>query len=89
MHELTKDEQRVVDSAVRFGETVIGPNAQIWEKLGRIPADVFEHAAEAGLCRLLVPVELGGLALSVSAIGNRHAHTGGTLFFFHLFSGGA
>ena len=68
MRELSPHEQSVVDVAIKFGESVIGPNARAWEKLGRVPEDVFKDAAGLGLCRLLVPEALGGLALSVSAM---------------------
>ena len=68
MRELSQPEQSIVADARFFGESVIGPNAETWEKQGRVPAIVFEQAGEMGLCRLLVPSALGGLELSVTAM---------------------
>ena len=68
MRELSTYEQTVVDTADEFGKTVISPNAQSWNKQGRVPEAAFKQAAALGLCRLLVPESLGGLALSVSAL---------------------
>ena len=68
MRELSPYEQTVVDTADDFGKTVIAPNAQSWNKQGRVPEAVFKQAAALGLCRLLVPESLGGLSLSVSAL---------------------
>jgi alkylation response protein AidB-like acyl-CoA dehydrogenase len=50
-------------AAIRLAEEVVRPGAEAWERAGRIPAHVFIRAAEAGLCRLLVPRRLGGLEL--------------------------
>lgn len=68
MRELSPSEQSIVAVASKFGATVIGPNAENWEQLGRIPAGVFQDAAALGLCRLLVPAGLGGLGLRVSVM---------------------
>ena len=68
MRALSPHEQSVVEIARDFGDTVIGPNAEAWDKLGRVPEEVFKQAAERGLCRLLVPAALGGSALSVTAL---------------------
>ncbi len=68
MRELSPHEQSIVAAARNFGETVIGPNAETWERQGRVPGNAFKEAAEKGLCRLLVPGALGGLELSVTAM---------------------
>lgn len=68
MRELSPHEQIVVDAADEFGENVIGPNAEDWNKEGRVPESIFKEAAALGLCRLLVPQSFGGLALSISAM---------------------
>jgi alkylation response protein AidB-like acyl-CoA dehydrogenase len=58
---LSHDEQVIVDRAARFGAEVIGPQAETWEKAGCVPREVFRQAAQEGLCRLVVPRDLGGL----------------------------
>lgn len=51
-----------------FAANVIAPNAEHWEKLGRVPYDAFEQAGAVGLCGLLVPVELGGQGLAIDTM---------------------
>ena len=68
MRELSQQEQSIVAAARSFGESIIGPNAETWEKQGRVPSAAFRQAADRGLCRLLVPRALGGLELSLTAM---------------------
>jgi alkylation response protein AidB-like acyl-CoA dehydrogenase len=57
-----------VATAREFAATVIAPNAEHWERLGRVPYDTFERAGEAGLCGLMVPVARGGGGLGVGGM---------------------
>lgn len=50
----------------RFGREVIAAGAEDWNRAGSVPRSLFRQAAAAGLCRLLVPVEQGGLGLAVA-----------------------
>ena len=68
MKELTPAEQAVVDQAAAFAEEVIAPDASRWELERRLPRDVLEAAAAAGLTGLLVPVAMGGKGLSCTAM---------------------
>lgn len=52
-------------AARKFAAEEIAPNANAWEKAGRLSAAAYLRAAELGLCRLIVPQEHGGLGLSV------------------------
>jgi alkylation response protein AidB-like acyl-CoA dehydrogenase len=62
---LDRDARDAVAAASKFAAEAIAPNANAWEKAGRIPAAAYLRAAELGLCRLIVPREQGGLGLSV------------------------
>jgi len=61
---LTPSNIAILERARTFGAEVIEPAAENWERLGSVPRDYFTRAAAAGLCRLLVPAEQGGLGLA-------------------------
>lgn len=61
-------ESAALAAAREFATTVIAPNAEHWERLGRVPYDTFERAGEAGLCGLMVPQELGGRGLGIGGM---------------------
>ena len=68
MPQLTETERDVVDRARRFAADTIAPNAALWERQRHLPREVLAAAGEMGLCRLLVPADLGGLGISFSAL---------------------
>jgi alkylation response protein AidB-like acyl-CoA dehydrogenase len=57
-----------VGAAREFAAGVIAPNAEHWERLGRVPSAAFERAGDAGLCGLMVPSEHGGSGLGVGGM---------------------
>ncbi len=57
---LTSSEQALVDLAGRFGAEVVAPNAAVWERERRAPAEALKAAADAGLLPLEVPKAHGG-----------------------------
>jgi len=58
----------LLEVAKQFASDVIAPNAEHWERLGRVPYDVFESAGEAGLCGLMVPTALGGRGAGIEGM---------------------
>ena len=65
--ELRSAEQAVVARAAAFAREVIDPQAGGWEQDRRLPLEAFHDAADAGLCRLLAPVERDGHGLGATA----------------------
>ena len=65
--DLTAAERAVVDQARAFAADVVAPNAAQWEASRTVPRDALGQAAAAGLCGLIVPVELGGRGLGATA----------------------
>lgn len=61
-------EAAAIDAATTFSRDVISPNARDWELARKMPREVMTKAAEAGLCRLLVPEAMGGQGLSLRAM---------------------
>ncbi len=61
-------ENAAVATAREFATSVIAPNAEHWERLGRVPYDAFERAGDAGLCGLMVPLAHGGRGLGVGGM---------------------
>lgn len=55
----------VLASAQQFAASYIAPGAADWDRDGRLPADFFLKAAQAGLCDLLVPVANGGSGVNI------------------------
>jgi alkylation response protein AidB-like acyl-CoA dehydrogenase len=57
-----------VDRAISFARDVVEPSAERWEREGATaPREIVDQAAEAGLCGLRAPRELGGEALDATA----------------------
>lgn len=79
---LDKDEQKIVDTAAAFAREVVAPNAARWEQERRLPREAIEQAAEAGLCALLAPPEIGGAGLGVSAMARVMEELAGACFAF-------
>ena len=63
---MSADLESALEDARRFTKSVIAPRAEHWEQIGRVPYDVYEQAADAGLCGLMVPAAHGGRALDVA-----------------------
>lgn len=61
-------DQHIIEAATRFADNVVAPQAEHWNQLRHIPTEIYRSAAEAGLCRLIVPEALGGLGLSVGSM---------------------
>lgn len=59
------DSQSAVAAAGSFAREVMAPQAASWERERTLPREVFRQAADAGLCSLLVPPNLGGAGLGV------------------------
>ena len=70
----TDEERAVIETAEKFARDVIAPNAATWEHERSMPRDVLLSAADAGLCRLLVPRDLGGHGLRVTAMAKVMEH---------------
>ena len=58
----------MLDRAESFGESIIEPNAEAWDRAGSVPRSFFEQAGADGLCGLIVPRELGGQGLAPSEL---------------------
>ena len=63
----TAREAEVIDKAARFAAEHIKPVAESWERSRAQPAATFREACRVGLGGLLVPEELGGSGLDVTA----------------------
>ena len=64
LKEFSGADRSIVDSAKHFATEIIEPHALVWERDGALPREFFLHAAERGLCGLLVPRALGGSEVS-------------------------
>ncbi len=65
---LTAEESRIVEVARGFARDVVAPNAAAWEEARTMPREALSQAAELGLTGLLVPPELGGSGIGVTAM---------------------
>ena len=65
---MSSEQQQTIDSSAEFARDVIAPQAEHWEKIGRVPYAAFEQGAALGLCGLMVPESLGGRGLGVSGM---------------------
>jgi len=70
----TDQEAAVIEAAAAFARDVIAPNAAKWEHERVMPRSVLRQAADAGLCRLLVPRDMGGHGLRVLAMAKVMEH---------------
>jgi len=61
---LTDEQTAIFDMAYAFGQEHIGTYAQIWEKQGTIPKDLWPKVAELGLGGIYVSDDIGGSGLS-------------------------
>lgn len=59
-----------------FTDTWIVPEADRWDRAGRIPEELLERLAEAGLWAPFLPVEVGGAALDMVGLGAVHEEIG-------------
>lgn len=62
------DAAAMIDTARDFARDHIDPVAADWERDRRLPRQTLSAAAQAGLCDLLVPVDLGGKGLGVTGL---------------------
>ncbi len=66
--DLSKLEQTAVRAAQEFASSYLHPNSQRWEREREMPREMFQEAARAGLCSLLVRPENGGMGIGTSAL---------------------
>ncbi len=59
-HDVTTDEQQLLDAAARLAIEVIEPLADDWERERRFARESFDAGIAAGLGAILVPTDLGG-----------------------------
>jgi len=64
---LTEKEQKLAERAREFTRQYITPRAQELEKRDEFPKEIVQKAYESGLMNLHIPVEAGGLGLSLLA----------------------
>ncbi|MCP5083993.1 MAG: hypothetical protein GY948_20080 [Alphaproteobacteria bacterium] len=66
--DLSKSEQAAVAAARDFASGYLQRNSQTWEQERWMPREMFQEAAKAGLCGLLVRPEQGGMGIGTSAL---------------------
>ena len=66
--DFSNTESKLIEAARVFADDQIAPNAADWERARAFPRKTFAAAAEAGLCGLLVPTELGGQGTGIGAV---------------------
>lgn len=64
-NELRQSEKEAVARAAAFADDTLRPHAAAWERARALPPGVFESAADAGLTAAILPVEVGGDAVSM------------------------
>ena len=57
---LTDDQREIQALARDFAQAEIEPNAAVWDREHRFPAELYGKLAELGLMGVCVPAELGG-----------------------------
>ena len=65
---LNEDELAVIANAKDFAAGYVSRHCRSWEMDRQMPRDVFQAAAEAGLCGLLVRQDRGGIGIRTSAL---------------------
>ena len=66
--QFSADERVVIETAAEFAATYLQRHARQWELERAMPRAMFQDAADAGLCGLLVPREQGGKGIGVRAL---------------------
>ncbi len=66
--DFSKAEQAAISAAQEFASGYLQPNSQRWEHERQMPREMFQEAANAGLCGLLVRPENGGMGIGTSAL---------------------
>ncbi len=61
---LSEEQTAIFEMAHDFGQAEIAPHAQLWEKLGTIPRELWSKVAELGLGGIYVSEEYGGSGLT-------------------------
>ena len=67
---LNPQEEQLLATAQNFAKEAILPQATSWEEARTFPLNAFKMAADAGLCRLLVPQDYGGHGISLTAMAH-------------------
>ena len=63
-----ESEEAALAAAEDFAVGYLAPNSRLWELDRAMPREMFQAAAEAGLCGLLVPSDQGGKGLGYVAL---------------------
>ena len=58
----------LIEQVHAIGKEVIGPNAEAVDRDARFPAEAFQALKAAKLLSCYVPVELGGMGLTISEL---------------------
>lgn len=65
MHfDLTDDQVAFQDTAAKFAQQYLAPNAKEWDESATFPKDVFEEAGHLGFMAMYIPEEHNGIGLS-------------------------
>lgn len=65
MHfDLTDDQVAFQDTAAKFAQQYLAPNAKEWDESATFPKDVFEEAGQLGFMAMYIPEEHNGIGLS-------------------------
>jgi alkylation response protein AidB-like acyl-CoA dehydrogenase len=67
-HATNPSEHHMIAKAAEFSNRYVGQGAAAWERQKGLPPEGIRAAAEAGLCGMLLAEDLGGKALSKSAM---------------------
>lgn len=68
LSDLSASEQTAVQDAREFASSYLAPNSALWERAREMPREMFQEAAQAGLCGLLVRPEHGGRGIGTRAL---------------------
>lgn len=68
LSDLSASEQTAVQDAREFASSYLAPNSALWERAREMPREMFQEAARADLCGLLVRPEHGGRGIGTRAL---------------------
>ena len=68
MYRLDPTQQTILSKATEIAESVIASHAADVDEQGRFPTESLKSLADAGLCGLTIPTELGGMGQSLRVL---------------------